>query len=54
MCLLVCIPVVMGTHLGAVRVTAGVVLDHVASEGITAGGGIAAYDAWDDGAAGVG
>lgn len=54
MCLLVCIPVVMGTHLGAVRVTARVVLDHVASEGITAGGGIAAYDAWDDGAAGVG
>lgn len=42
------VPVVMSTHSRAVRVCAAVVLDHVASEGVTAGRGVAASDAWDD------
>lgn len=42
----------MGTHCGAVRVRAGVFLHHVAGEGVTAGGGIATYDPWDDGTGG--
>lgn len=48
LCVLGCVPVVVGTHGRAIRVRAGVVLDHVTGEGIAAGGSITADDSWDD------